>query len=98
MSAFKDLLFASRALTREPGIAAAAMLTVALGVGANTAIFSVVNGVLLQPLPYPGTGSPGHGPGSRNHRNKELPHPARERVALYLVEAARPVFREHRSR
>ncbi len=53
MSALKDLQIAARSLTRDPGIAAVAILTVALGVGANTAIFSVVNGVLLRPLPFP---------------------------------------------
>ncbi|MBI3281231.1 MAG: ABC transporter permease [Acidobacteria bacterium] len=53
MSTFKDLRFAARGLMREPGIASVAVLTIALGVGANTAIFSVVNGVLLQPLPFP---------------------------------------------
>jgi putative ABC transport system permease protein len=52
MSIWTDLRFSVRALGREPGFAAAAILTVALGVGANTAIFSVVNGVLLRPLPY----------------------------------------------
>ena len=57
MNVFSDIRYAVRSLAKNRGYAVVAVLTVALAVGANTAVFSVINAALLQPLPFPDSAS-----------------------------------------
>ncbi|MCL5744039.1 MAG: ABC transporter permease, partial [Acidobacteria bacterium] len=79
----KDLAYAARILRKKPAFAIAAVLTIALGIGASTAIFSVTDGVLLRPLPY------------RNSRRLALANEPLSNACFYdLRDGAGPAFED----
>jgi putative ABC transport system permease protein len=96
----RDLAFAARTLRKSPVFAVTAMITIALGIGATTAIFSVVNAVLLRPLPYDDAGRLVYVQGDLTARNlKDFPMPPgdfpdlRDQGTMFETVAALSTFR-----
>ena len=89
----RDLRYALRGLSRRPAFTFAAVLTLALGIGATTAIFSVVYSVLIKPLPYPNADELVR----IRHSSGEHRRCSRRRATMYLTyRDENRTFAEHR--
>ena len=82
-SFIRDVLFAFRSLRRQPAFAITAVLTIALGIGATSAIFSVVNAVMLAAAALQRCGAPRHGVGG--HAQSQRAWTSRSRPATFSI-------------